>query len=243
MSRKLNSIAAAFAFIASIARMETEEDFERRGAQLTQEDAFATVNEVIEEARKIETDLGAPGDSPTLTDLLIAGVAKAQAAGLFDAREGDSPLQIAAKQDLQAALLESAKVPILGNFDGQSYYENWGADVRASEGNAVAVQDSHGKTVALVPPLGDDADNGTDPGPNQLEYAQRIALCVSYCEGVDSSNLEGRKLVDFRQSGADVVASWEKGDLAGAVAALEGDVEALGGAVEEEEDEESAAAA
>lgn len=242
MFKRSNPIAAIFAFIASTARLETGEEFQKRGSEMASDDACATVNQLIGAARELNQGVGAPGDSPTLTDLLIAAVAQAQAAGVLDAREGDTPLQSAAKRACQDALLEAGKVPNLGSFDGQSYYEPWLADSVASIGNAVAVQDTHGKTVALVPPLGDDGAAGSLPGPNQLEYAIRVALCVSYCEGVNSSDLEGRSLVDFRQTASDVVNSWEKGDLAGAVANLQGAVEDLGGSFEDEEETEESAA-
>jgi hypothetical protein len=44
---------AATVFLRSVARMKTEEEYESEGGQMDSEDAFATVNQIITEARQL----------------------------------------------------------------------------------------------------------------------------------------------------------------------------------------------
>lgn len=65
---------------------------------------------------------------------------------------------------------------------------------------------------------------------NDESIADRIAACLNYCEGVATDQLKASHgLISFRETALGVVRSWERGDLAGAVGALEADCEVIGG--------------
>lgn len=69
-------------------------------------------------------------------------------------------------------------------------------------------------------------------------FAQRIVACVNACAGIPDEDLPVGGVLDLRNSAMAVVASWEDGDLAGAVGHLQYDSEALGAVAGAENEEE-----